>query len=53
MIWGELRSNGNSSRLRWNTVLNGFVIQDAHCLHCGLCQERCPMQAIKKRGEER
>ena len=33
--------------------LNGFVIQDAHCLHCGLCRERCPMQAIKKRGEER
>lgn len=33
-------------------ALNGFVIQDAHCLHCGLCQERCPMQAIKKRGEK-
>ena len=33
--------------------LNGFVIQDAHCLHRGLCRERCPMQAIKKRGEER
>lgn len=31
--------------------LNGFVIQDAHCLHCGLCREHCPMQAIKKRGE--
>ena len=39
-------------------VVNRAELSDAdyaryRAYYCGLCRERCPMQAIKKRGEER
>ena len=27
-----------------------FLIHQEHCLHCGLCFENCPVQAIVRRG---
>ncbi|MBR5260382.1 MAG: 4Fe-4S binding protein [Eggerthellaceae bacterium] len=26
-----------------------YVIEQSHCLRCGICQEACPVQAIVKR----
>lgn len=28
--------------------INDFKINQTHCLHCGLCYEKCPVDAIKK-----
>lgn len=28
--------------------IDNFVINQTHCLHCGLCFEKCPVAAIKK-----
>ena len=28
------------------------MIEQHHCLHCGKCQEVCPVHAIIKRGGE-
>ncbi|MDD5889998.1 MAG: 4Fe-4S binding protein [Ruminococcus sp.] len=30
--------------------INDFTINQTHCLHCGLCYEKCPVDAIKKLG---
>lgn len=27
-----------------------YMIEQSHCLHCGLCYEKCPVGAIKKVG---
>ena len=29
-----------------------YRIQEEHCLHCGNCQERCTVNAVKKYGKE-
>lgn len=31
---------------------NPFTIVQMHCLHCGLCAEKCPKQAIERRGNK-
>ncbi|WP_455682287.1 pyridoxamine 5'-phosphate oxidase family protein [Thomasclavelia sp.] len=33
-------------------IKNGkiYMIEQSHCLHCGLCYEKCPVGAIKKVG---
>ncbi len=30
--------------------INDFKINQTHCLHCGLCYEKCPVNAIRKLG---
>ena len=30
-----------------------FAISQEHCLHCGLCAESCPVQAVRKRGGQK
>lgn len=32
------------------SCINNFKINQTHCLHCGLCYEKCPVDAIKKLG---
>ena len=31
--------------------LISYVINKSNCLHCGLCYEKCPVEAIIKQGE--
>ena len=29
--------------------ISNYQIQQEHCLHCGLCYEKCPVQAIESK----